>query len=160
MVTGADAFDRINLPQVVDGQRASALTFGNARAMALFQALCLFMCLPGGFRNAMLKAQVATLLGRSPDEYSSGAMTYDLRRLRLHGVIEKIPHSHRYVLTRDGMRACLFMVKVHRRILVDGLAQMTDGKHVAEPGSVARASRQLDRAVEKLVDNAQLSPRM
>ena len=155
---GSDAFDKINLPQVVDGQRASALAFGNERAMALFQALCLFMWLPGGFRNATLKDKVATFLGRTPDEYSSGAMTYDLRRLRLHGVIEKIPCTHRYLLTREGMRVCLFMVKVHRRIFVNGLSQMFDENYVAQPGSVARASRQMDRCIDKLVAEAQLSP--
>ena len=155
---GIDAFEQVNLPQVVDGQRASALAFGNVRAMALFQALCLFMWLPGGFRNAMLKEQVAVFLGKTPETYSTGAMTYDLRRLRLHGVIEKIPHTHRYVLTREGLKVCLFMVKVHRRIFVDGLAQMMDENCVAQPGSVARASQQLDRSIEKLVANAQLSP--
>lgn len=52
---GLDAFDRINAPQLIDGQRASALAFGQQRTMALFQALCLFMWLPQGFRNAQLK---------------------------------------------------------------------------------------------------------
>ena len=155
---GQDAFDQINLPQVVDGNRASALTFGKPRTMALFQALCLFMFLPEGFRNATLKQQVATLLGVAPEQYSSGAMTYDLRRLRLHGVIVKIPHSHRYHLTREGLRVCLFMVKVHRRIFVDGLAQMMNDSHVAEPGSIARASRQLDRSIDRLIADAQFSP--
>ena len=85
-------------------------------------------------------------------------MTYDLRRLRLHGVIEKIPHTHRYHLTREGLRVCLFMVKVHRRIFINGLSQICDDNHIAQPGSVARAGRQMDRAIEKLINEAQLSP--
>lgn len=155
---GIDAFDRICQPQTVNGQRASALPFGKARSMALFQALCLFMWSPGGFRNAMLKEKVAAFLGKAPHEYSSGSMTYDLRRLRLHGVIERIPHSHCYRLTRDGLRMCFFMVKVHRRIFIDGLSQMMDENHPAKPGSVARASRQFERAINKFVAKAQLSP--
>jgi hypothetical protein len=35
-------------------------------------------------------------------------MTYDLRRLRLHGLIERIPHSHRYQTTADGLKITLF----------------------------------------------------
>ena len=31
-------------------------------------------------------------------------MTYDLRRLRLHGLIERVPHSHRYRVTLLGAR--------------------------------------------------------
>jgi len=33
---------------------------------------------------------VAGLLGRDLAIYSAGAMTYDLRRLRLHGIIARI----------------------------------------------------------------------
>jgi len=62
---GEAVFDRVNQPQVVDGQRASALGFGNPRVMALFQALCLFMLLPEGFRNATLRDHVARLMGRN-----------------------------------------------------------------------------------------------
>jgi hypothetical protein len=93
---GEAVFDQVNRPQVVDGQRASALSFGEPRAMALFQALCLFMLLPQGFRNATLRTHVAQLMGESPSEYKPGRMTYDLRRLRLHGVIIKIAGTHRY----------------------------------------------------------------
>ena len=30
------------------------------------------------------------------DQYGPGRMTYDLRRLRLHGLIERIPHPQRF----------------------------------------------------------------
>ena len=43
---GEAVFDQVNRPQVVNGQRASALAFGDGRVMALFQALCLFVLLP------------------------------------------------------------------------------------------------------------------
>jgi hypothetical protein len=43
-------------------------------------------------------------------------MTYDLRRLRLHGVIRRIPHTLRYKLTADGMRAALLYTTLYRRL--------------------------------------------
>jgi len=58
-------FEQVNSPRLVDGQRAAALPFGNARVMALLQALCLFVLLPEGFRNAALRGHVAALLGVS-----------------------------------------------------------------------------------------------
>ncbi|MEV6157024.1 hypothetical protein AB0L53_42455 [Nonomuraea sp. NPDC052129] len=36
--------------------------------------------------------------------YSTGQMTYDLRCLRLNGLIRRLPRSNRYVLTNDGVR--------------------------------------------------------
>ena len=44
-------------------------------------------------------------------------MTYDLRRLRLAGLIRRIEHTNRYVLTPDGIRVAVFYTKLHNRLL-------------------------------------------
>ena len=41
---------------------------------------------------------------QGPDDMTPGQMTYHLRRLRLHGLIERIPGTHRYQVTRLGWR--------------------------------------------------------
>ena len=150
-------FDQVNRPQVVNGQRASALGFGDPRVMALFQALCLFIWLPQGFRNASLRTHVAQLMGESPADYTPGRMTYDLRRLRLHGVIVKIPGTHRYEVTNEGIRICLFLTKVHNRIIRPGFSQLMDGCPKASNRPIANAIRQLDRSMEEFIDKAKLA---
>jgi hypothetical protein len=42
-------------------------------------------------------------------------MTYDLRRLRLNGLIRRLPHTNRYTLTEDGIRIAVFYTKVYNR---------------------------------------------
>ena len=44
-------------------------------------------------------------------------MTYDLRRLRLTGLITRIGRTHRYVLTPEGVKAAVFYTKLHNRLL-------------------------------------------
>lgn len=44
-------------------------------------------------------------------------MSYILRRLRLEGVITRLPHTNTYPLTADGLRVAVFYVKVHDRLL-------------------------------------------
>ena len=87
-----DALDRLQQPTLEAGQRASALRFGDPRVMALCRALCAFTHLPRGFRNRDLRPHVEALLGRP---YSAAQMTYDLRRLRLKGLIHRITGTHR-----------------------------------------------------------------
>jgi hypothetical protein len=48
-------------------------------------------------------------------------MSYDLRRLRLHGVIERIDKSHRYRLTAQGLKIALFYSRTYGRVI--GTAQ-------------------------------------
>jgi DNA-binding HxlR family transcriptional regulator len=44
-------------------------------------------------------------------------MSYDLRRLRLHGLVERVKHHHCYTLTDDGRRFAVFYSKLGDRVL-------------------------------------------
>jgi hypothetical protein len=109
-----DALDRLQQPTVEAGQRTSALRFGDPRVMALCQAITGFAHLPRGFRNRDLRPSIEALLGRP---YSAAQMTYDLRRLRLKGLIHRIPKTHRYTATSYGLKVAFFYAKLYLRIL-------------------------------------------
>jgi hypothetical protein len=107
-----DTFQAVNSPVTQGRQRASGLRFGDARVHALWHALILFRQLADGFRAADLRRHLAALSGRDADAISQGAITYQLRRLRLHGLIERLPGSLRYAspasacARRCSSRAC------------------------------------------------------
>ena len=127
---GADAFTALNTPTAVDGQRASALPFTAPRTQALLAALVVFHLLPHGFRARDLRAHLAPLLGRPADSMTAGQLTYDLRRLRLHGLIQRIHGTHRYTVTDHGLRLAVYLTRVHRRLLCDGLADLLDSNAI------------------------------
>ena len=138
---GEDAFRRVNEPTHINGQRASGLRFADVAVQALLSALLVFRLLPRGFCNRELRDHWAPLLGRAPEALTPGQMTYHLRRLRLHGLIERIPKSHRYRVTDSGWRSALFCTRVYNRVLRPGLAQVVPEE--AHDDSVLR--RQFDR---------------
>jgi hypothetical protein len=146
---GSALFERIHLPYVREGQRTGALRFGDQRAMALAGALCLFVHAFSGFTNQRLRGLVAELLGV---DYTASQMTYDLRRLRLHGLIERLPHTNTYVLTSEGVRVALFYTKVQGRLLRPLLA----ADHPPAPPELRQALRTIDHAVATYVTNARL----
>ena len=143
---GEDAFARIQEPAIVEGQRASGLRFGHPRVLALLCALVLFRLLPRGFSNRDLRAHIAELLG---EDFTQGKMTYDLRRLRLHGMIQRIPQSNRYQVTDFGFRTALFITRAYARLLRPGLAIVTDKQPLA-PTPLEDAITQVDRAIERI----------
>ena len=122
---GEDAFRQINEPAVVAGQRASALRFADPLVQALFSALLVFRLLPRGFSNRQLREHLAPLLGERPGDMTPGRMTYQLRRLRLHGLIVREPGTHRYRVTDFGLRTVLFFTRSYARLLRPGFAQAT-----------------------------------
>ena len=121
----------------VDTQRAAGLRFGDPRAHALMHALCLFALAPTGFRHRDLRDRVAQLQGRRPDTYSAGSMTYDLRRLRLHGLIDRVPKTHRYRITLAGAQIAMFYARLYTRALRPACS--------LQPFGSARAQRAFDR---------------
>jgi len=145
---GEDNFERIARPAVVGRQRASGLRFGDPRVLALLSALLLFRLLPRGFTNRDLRQEVAALLGLDLASMTQGKMTYDLRRLRLHGLIERVPKSHRYTITDFGLRASVFLTRAYARLLRPGLAVIGSSDPPA-PSSIRAALEKLDRAIDK-----------
>src|SRR5262249_23579232 len=65
--------------------------YADPSVLALFSALLVFRLLPRGFANRELREHLAPLLGKDPSELTQGRMTYQLRRLRLHGLIVRLP---------------------------------------------------------------------
>ena len=121
-----DLFRDITTPQSVAGQRASALKFGDPVVFALFSVLILFRFLPCGFRSRDLREHVASLLGEDPSQWTQGRLTYQLRRLRLHGLIARAKGSHRYVVTDEGYKIALWISRCQARILRPSLGEALD----------------------------------
>ncbi|MCA1680724.1 MAG: hypothetical protein LC777_18145, partial [Actinobacteria bacterium] len=137
---GTALFERIHQPHHQGGQRTGALRFGDQRAIALAGALCHLLPAVTGFTNKSLRGLVAGHLGQ---DYSQSKMSYDLRRLRLHGLIQRLPHKNTYQLTAEGIRVAVFYTKLQNRLL---RPLMDADKPPAKP-ETRRALTTLDHAV-------------
>src|SRR5246127_5986598 len=115
-VLASPAFERAAHPSVdAEGRRTPALRFGDPRVMALAGALCQTLLAATGFTNKRLRALITGLLG---SDYRTGHMTHDLRRLRLAGLIHRLPHTNHYTLTTDGIRIAVAYTKIYNRLLL------------------------------------------
>lgn len=153
---GQAALHQISQPlTTAAGTRVPALRLGDPRAHALLAALCLFRLLPRGFANRDLRPILAQLLGVPAESITPGKMTYDLRRLRQRGFIERIPHTFRYQATDAGLAHALFLTRLHDRFLRTGLADLASP--AASPRCLAAASRAYLSAIEDLARQAGLA---
>ena len=155
---GEEALLQLNRPVEVNGQRAAALRITDLRVLALWHLLVWFRLLPCGFANRDLREHLAVLTGQPPNHITQGKMTYDLRRLRLHGMIERIPKSHRYRVTDFGFRAALFFTRTHARLYRPGLAEVLPKLPNAPPGhsSLQKQLAKLEAEIADRVREAKL----
>lgn len=153
---GETAFQQLNQPVEVDGQRTAALRFADPTVQALLGVLVMFCLLPNGFRNRDLRVHLAALLGEPPEQMTQGRMTYHLRRLRLHGLIVRIDGTHAYRLTQKGIRAAFFFNRTYSRILRPGMAfimpDTPDGNL-----AIQRHFHHLDAAIDQWIERATLA---
>jgi hypothetical protein len=146
-ITGAEAFHTTCDPIIhPDGTRTAGLRFTDPRAQALLHLIVLFRLQVDGFTNADLRRLLAELLHRpfiTPNQ-----ATYDLRRLREHGLIHRIPHSHRYHVTDLGLRHATFLAATHDQVLMTGMAELHQASRLA------KAARTYQTAIDDLARRA------
>jgi hypothetical protein len=140
----------IVLPSRHDGQRAPGLRFGEPRVMALFASIASFEHVTRGLTNAGLRAHMADLYDPS---YNTRKATYDLRRLRLKGLIERIPSTHRYRVTARGRAIATLFTRLGARVVVPALSELDafPRPHRGAPAPLVTAWRAYDSEVRKVV---------
>ena len=139
---GAAALDSLTYPVISETcTYIPGMRFTDRRVRALLAACCALALRPAGFTSRDLRHYLAPLLVKAPEDMTSGQISYDLRRLRAHQIIQRIPHSRSYQVTQDGLSTALFLTRVAQRLLIPGLAQL------ASPGPPGPSPlRQADRA--------------
>jgi hypothetical protein len=156
-IRGAQAFTELTAPVVInEGTRIPGLRFGDPRVHALLQALLIHRLLPHGFTNRELRALIAPLLGTTTEHITAGKMTYDLRRLRAHGLVTRIPRTRRYQVTATGLTQALLFTHAHEHLLRAGLAELTDPDPPA-PSRLRAADRAYRSAFDDLAHYAHLA---
>jgi DNA-binding transcriptional ArsR family regulator len=123
---GEEQYQRLHRP-VRDGtQRGASLRVHDPRVQALFLALILFVHLPAGseFTCAEMRRLLGALRGMPLGSLTQATLSYDLRRLKMHGLIIRVPGTRRYRITARGIRTALFCTKLASRVWRGGFAQL------------------------------------
>jgi hypothetical protein len=154
---GAAALAALTNPVISPaGTRTAGMPVTSPRTQALLAAICTFRLLPHGFTNRDLRTHLAPLLGLQPEDMTSGQISYDLRRLRIHGLIERIPGTFRYQLTPAGIRQAMFLTRLTQRLLITGLAQLAQPEPPV-PSRLRAAARAYDAAIDDLTRQSGLA---
>ena len=78
-----------------------------------------------------------------------GRRAHDLRRLRLRGLIERIPRTRRYRATEQGMRTALCFQRTYSRVLRPSLSLVFDAGG-SDPTPLQKVVQRFDREIDRL----------
>ncbi len=115
--------------------------------MALLGSVAAFVHVVGGLTNRGLRQHMAVHWGRG---YTAAQASYDLRRLRLKGFIERVEHTNTYRVTSRGRRMATFLTKLAARAVVPALTELE--AMLRPPKPTPQPVRDAWRAYERTTD--------
>jgi hypothetical protein len=98
-------FQRLALPIAVGRTRIPGIKIHDTRMTRLLEVLLHAGPQLGGWRTATIHAAILAAFGLTADRYSLTQLRYDLRKLKAHGLVERIGRTYAYRLTDKGIRA-------------------------------------------------------
>jgi hypothetical protein len=108
-----------------------------------------------GWRTATIHAAICAAFGLTTDQYSLTQLRYDVRKLKAHGVLERLGRTYAYRLTEKGIQVGALFMLFHKRIcgpLANSLFQRRPEDRSPLPAKIEKAYHQADAAVQRLID--------
>ena len=86
-------------------------------------------------------------------QYTTSQMSYDLRPLRLKGLIYRPPRTNRYFVTPYGWKIARLFSRLDARVFRPAMAMFTANDAVL-PFPLRRSLDSVDRQLDHLIDSA------
>jgi hypothetical protein len=148
-------FQRLALPIAVGQSRIPGIKIHDTRMIRLLEVLLHGGPQLAGWRTAQIHRALLAAFGLTTDHYSLTQIRYDLRKLKAHGLLERIGRSYAYRLTDKGIRTAAMFILFHKRVcgpLANSLFNHRPEERTPPPAKIERAYHQADTAVQKLID--------
>jgi hypothetical protein len=148
-------FQRLALPITTGHTRIPGIKLHDTRMMRVLEVLLHGGSQLAGWRTADIHRAVLAAFGLTADRYSLTQLRYDLRKLKAHGLLERLGRSYAYRLTEKGIRTGALFILFHKRVcgpLADSLFQHRCDNRPPQPTPIEQAYHQADTAVQHLID--------
>jgi hypothetical protein len=107
------------------------------------------------WKSMDVRQKIITSFDMDEQLYSRNQLIYDIRKLRAHGLVEKLPKSNRYRLTAYGIKVALAFTLVRKRIygpLHFSLFEDQPDKSIDMDNILERKYRRLDEQLNEIQD--------
>jgi len=150
-----DVLARLAQPVIQGKTKVAGIKLEQKRILRLLEVL---LQGAGGhlkrWTTAQLHDTVLDQCGLKQKDYTLNQIRDDLRKLRLHDIIERIPHSHAYRFTRKGYRLALLLIQLRKRIygpVAFGILRHRPNPEHRPASAFERAYHRIDTAFDEAI---------
>lgn len=148
-------FQRMALPVLAGKTKIAGIKIQDTRMMRLMEVLLHGGTQLNGWRSADIHQAILTTFGLPVSAYTLTQLRYDLRKMKAHGLLERIGRSYAYRLTDKGIKAALLFILFHKRVcgpLANSLFHHRPDEAFKPASKVETAYHKADRAIQQVLD--------
>jgi hypothetical protein len=148
-------FQRMALPVMAGKTKIAGIKIHDTRMMRLMEVLLRGGTQLDGWRSADIHQAILNTFGLSAASYTLTQLRYDLRKMKAHGLLERIGRGYLYRLTDKGIKAALMFILFHKRVcgpLANSLFHHRPDETLKPASKVETAYHKADHAIQKVID--------
>jgi len=150
-------FQRLAHPITAGRTRIAGIKIHDTRILRLMEVFLHHGVELAGWRTADLHQAVREAFRLAPDTYSLTQLRYDVRKLKAHGLIQRVGRNYRYRLTDKGRKVMAVFVLFHKRICGPVAHTLFDPTPIATTtaataAKIEAAYHHADAAIQTLID--------
>ena len=145
-------FQRMALPITAGKTKIAGIKIHDTRMMRLMEVLLHGGTQLDGWRSADIHHVILKTFGLSQATHTLTQLRYDLRKMKAHGLLERIGRGYRYRLTDKGIKAALMFILFHKRVcgpLANSLFHHRPDETLKPTSKVETAYHKADHAIQK-----------
>ena len=148
-------FQRMALPVTVGKTKIAGIKIHDTRMMRLMEVLLHGGTQLNGWPSADIHQAILGTFGMTASTYTLTQLRYDLRKMKAHGLIERIGRGYRYRLTDKGTKTALMFILFHKRVcgpLANSLFHHRPEEALKPASKVETAYHKADRAIQQVLE--------
>ena len=148
-------FQRMALPVSSGQSKIPGIKIHHTRMLRLMEVLLHGGPQLAGWRTSQIWQALQTAFSLSPQDDTLNQLRYDLRKMKGHGLLERVGKQYAYRLTEKGARVSAMFVLFHKRIcgpVANSLFHHPPRRRSPPPAKIETAYHKADAAIQNLVD--------
>ena len=148
-------FQRIALPVLTGKTKIAGIKIHDTRMMRMMEVLLRGGTQLAGWRSSDIHPAILTAFGLPADTYTLTQLRYHLRKMKAHGLLERIGRGYRYRLTDKGVKSALMFILFHKRVcgpLANSLFHHRPDETLKPSSKIETAYHKADHALQQVLD--------
>ena len=148
-------FQRLALPVCSGKSKIPGIKLQDTRMIRLMEVLLHGGPQLNGWRTVQIGEAIRAAFALPQETYTLNQLRYDLRKMKAHGLLQRVGKHYAYRLTDKGIRVAAMFVLFHKRVcgpLANSLFHHRPTSSSKPPVKIEAAYHRADAAIQNLID--------